>query len=373
MTDRVRSFQRLQWVLRVGLAIAALGCARLAYERLSSAPSAGRIGAPGELALFEETIDDLGPLSDEERLCVDLVVSLGGRPGDAILIPIEFGVDCADYPRPHGLEFVTEKSGPDGARVVVSVWIQHPEDHTLDLHVWRENTMRTLAKLSALREISITSPSFGDVELGQLPTLESAAFEWVNIDTKKLGSRNRLRALRLYECQLTAEGGGGLRNCRALETFQFFGSSALKSAATEQLATLPSLTVVRVYAPMSDDAFSALREPVDQGAVLPEHRAAWRRMPGWPRIVAADGSRAACPGIGGGVFDHLVRIPSLRQLYLCLAEEMSESHIAKAAEMRGLTELRLYNVPGSAEPPISREQCAVLRSRLPHTQIEDTN
>ncbi len=374
MTDRVRSFQRLQWILRVGVAIAALGCARLAYERLSSARAGGRIGAPGELALFEETIDDLGPLSDEERLCVELVVSIGGRPGDAILIPIEFGVDCADYPRPHGLEFVTEKSGPYGARVVVSVRIQHPEDQTLDLHVWRENTMRTLTKLSALREISITSPSFGDVELGQLPTLESAAFEWVSIGTKDLGSRNRLRTLQLYECRLTAEGGGGLTNCRALETFQFFGNSALKSAATEQLATLPSLTTVRVHAPMSDEAFTALCASRSIKQLYYESRA--------PLGAACQAALEAlpltdlglrCPGIDGDVFDHLVRIPTLRRLWLCLAEEMNDSQVAKAAELRELTELRLYNVPGSAEPPINREQCAVLRARLPHTQIEDAN
>ncbi len=364
--DRVRSFRRLQWALRIGVAIAALGCAWLVYERVSSARASARTNAAGDLAVLGEAADDLGPLSDEERLCVELVESLGGRPRDTILIPIEIGVDCDMYPRPQGLEFVTEKSGPESVRIVVSVWIQQPEDPTLDLGVWREKTMSALAKLSALREIRITSPSFGDVELGRMPTLERVALEWVNVDTNDLGSLSRLRELQLYECQLTAEAGGGLRNCRALEVFQYSGSHALDLVAAEQLGTLPRLTTVRVHAKMSDEAFAALCASRSIKQLYYESSAPLgaQCLADLEPLPLTD-LALRCPGIDGGVFDHLVRTPALRRLWLCLAQELNDSQVAKAAEMTGLSELRLYNVPGSAEPPISRERCAELRTTSP--------
>ena len=73
------------------------------------------------------------PLSEQEKRCQELVLSLGGD--HAIFIAKEVPQFCGVYPRPEGLEFFTEQRDPGGVREVTGISITSPERPEVDTKV----------------------------------------------------------------------------------------------------------------------------------------------------------------------------------------------------------------------------------------------
>jgi hypothetical protein len=285
------------------VAISALICGWLVYRGTAS-PTAVEVALPGD------SLDDREPLGEQEMICEQLIHSLGGD--HAILIPVEWlPLDCGTYPRPEGLEFMTEKSKSGGAREVTEIIIGHPENANLDLQIWRDATTRAIAKLPSLRTLAISSEAIGSegiAQFGVLPKLRELQLYGVVTDTMlssigelqkletlsidayssrgltdrgleqfanlpalrklRLGSCSvredvfsglqNLRAITLIHCEISPEAYLGLGKCVNLDRFELSGDGAISDACAAALGGLPHLRHVAIYTELSDDNLRAL-------------------------------------------------------------------------------------------------------------------
>ena len=218
--------------------LGALGllCLSSGHRNSSEAPASSDVVAT---PLLDEDTPDQELLSEEEQSCHDLVHRLGGD--QAILIRREVRLICGTYPRPEGVEFVTEASKTGGSRRVTGVSISRPSNPELPPDVWRNLVMQAIVDLPSLRQVSISSEILGDADISQL---------------KKSLS---LRELRLC-CPITDSGLGEIGEMHKLKSIAIdsFGQPRFTDLGLEQLRDIPRLELALSSVKIEHDIFSSL-------------------------------------------------------------------------------------------------------------------
>ncbi len=320
--DRVRSFRRLEWGLRIGVAIA-LGHAALqpagnGLANILQGLHSQTFAAEPELEARPIWV----PYSDEVQVCEDLIRELGGLSVEWVDTSVSrfCGVGGGRAELPQGLLFYLGKRADRDAQVgrlrpmhVTGVHIARPSGALTDLRKWRELTIRAIQKLKWIETIDIDCDLIGDDDIRQLkslPNLVSLGSKRVSDTTLReiskltrlqelnIGNGTRpdtvtttdegllelgklvelrhmnlggatierdiwtqfpeLRELTLFGCDLSPDAYAGLVRCQKLTQFCLISDYDVPVALGTHLARLPHLTNVEIRAAITDRFLHAL-------------------------------------------------------------------------------------------------------------------
>lgn len=357
-----------------------------------------------------------------------IVVGLGGDPPIIHDLTKRRGFRCGTYPRHGGLEFVIEKSDllfnwlvPGGAREVTKVVIADPKlRRGFSLSQWRKTIPAEIAKITSLKEVHLTSgimkaedvaqfkqlpalakltlnmtrmtnsglkyvgeltqikslslrcPVTGDglANLASLAALEELELSNVVIDFDLFSKFRSLRRLSFCDGEIMPEAYAGLAKCAELESISLGDDGTFTETKATQIAAIPRLRELALYAEISDDVIVALSasESLEDLSLHLSQQVTERGLRALERLPL---KRLVLHGAAVDVsfLDSLARMRSLREATVRLANVSDEQIMAlpKIATIQKLT-LTEY---GDHSPALSDAQLALLKTRLPRAVIHD--